>query len=195
MIFILSQRNIICIKCEKSEHLSQDCTEVPLPHLKQAVLQNIILSDRNALLSLPSSIRSLISVTISFTSAALRVDSHSVTFEFSDLNVDVEEAQSINALIEEGSDLNKRSHVEETTESLLVSAVESHSDVAQRQSLMFQMNVSQISTDHSKKKDQKCTGKSAAIASLIDLMNETTDFMKKQVSVRQLLKTQKVNIT
>ena len=197
MIFIPDQRNIVCIKCEKSEHLSQDCTEVPLPHLKQAVLQNIILSDRNALLSLPSSIRSLTSVTINSASAlpALRVDSHSVTFEFSDLNVGVEKAQSIDALIEKGSDLNKRSHVKKTTESSLVSTVEPHSDVAQRQSLMFQVNVPQILTDHSKKKSQKCTEKSAAIALLIDLMNETTDFMKKQVSVRQLLKTQKVNIT
>ena len=60
---------------------------------------------------------------------------------------------------------------------------------------MFQVSVSQLLTDHSKKKSQKCTGKSAAIALLIDLMNETTDFMKKQVSVRQLLKTQKVDIT
>ena len=144
MVFILSQRNIVCIKCEKSEHLSQDCREVPLPHLKQAVLQNIILSDRNALLSLPSSIRSLISVTINsaLTSSALRVDSHSVTFEFSDLNVNADEVQSIDALIEKGSGLNKRSHVKESTQLSLTLTVELQPDISQGQSFMFQTNVS-----------------------------------------------------
>ena len=197
MVFIPGQGNIVCIKCEKSEHLSQKCREMPLPHSEQTVLQNIILSDRNALLSLPSSIRSLISVTINsaLTPPALRVDSHSVTFEFSGLNVDADEVQSIDALIEEGSDLNKRSHVKEPTQLSLILTVELQPDISQGQSLIFQVNVPQLFTDHSKKKSQKCTGKSAAIALLIDLMNETTDFMKKQVSVRQLLKTQKVDIT
>ena len=46
-----------------------------------------------------------------------------------------------------------------------------------------------------RKKGQKCTEKTATITPLVDLMDEETDFMNKPTSVRQLLKTQKVDLT
>ena len=52
----------------------------------------------------------------------------------------------------------------------------------------------QSAESHLKKKEQKCTDKTATITFIVDLMDEETGFLNQSMSVQQLLKTQKIDL-
>lgn len=63
------------------------------------------------------------------------------------------------------------------------------------QGFLFQGAPVQNENERPKKKGQKCTGKAATIAPLVGLIDEDTGFVDKPTSVRQLLKSQKIDMT
>lgn len=79
---------------------------------------------------------------------------------------------------------------------LTVNLTAFHSAVLSDQNFVFQgMSSVWIKTEHPKKKEIKRTEKTVIIFSLIDMIDEDTEFVNKSMSVRQLLKSQKINMS
>ena len=104
-------------------------------------------------------------------------------------------------LIEEFSDSNKRAHVKKSFISSVASLNKSSQLIFSIQSVIFviQLNAflknSLVEVKRLKKKDQRRIEKAVIMTSLVELLNEENDTINKTISIKQLLKTQKINMS
>ncbi|SLM36249.1 hypothetical protein LPUS_05745 [Lasallia pustulata] len=103
---------------------------------------------------------------------------------------------STEVLLGEGSGQNKHAHVETPAPVTQPVVPPTRSGTAAGQGFAFQgTSDPQGGVERPKKKGQKRTGKAVTINPLVGLINEDTGFVDKPTSVRQLLRSQKVDMT
>ena len=119
------------------------------------------------------------------------------------------DVKHVEIMLGKGSDSNKRAHREKFIKSSMQTQQNSEAECTpnSQQPSAFQSEFSmgqpfffqgipamQPAKPHPKKKEQKCTDKTAMITPIVDLMNKETGFLNQPMSVQQLLKTQKIDL-
>ncbi|SLM39631.1 Zinc finger, CCHC-type [Lasallia pustulata] len=219
MIFSPGSGVTVCIRCGEEGHISINCFNPGLSQNEQSILRSLVLGDRTRPTPGPSTAGPpTLATTDSNPTPVLQpappalpaVSVQSITYGMADLGVlGIKSSQkgngspgtsrnvnSTEVLLGEGSGRNKRAHVE--TPALVTQPVvpPARPGTAAGQGFAFQgMPDPQGGVERPKKKGQKRTGKAATINPLVELINEDTGFVDKPTSVRQLLRSQKVDMT
>ncbi|KAA6409290.1 MAG: hypothetical protein FRX48_06843 [Lasallia pustulata] len=196
----------MCIRCEEEGHLSRNCGGQALSRSEQNVLRTLVPGDRERLMD--NSVAG--PLTPAITNTVLRpppppvsVGVHSITYGTKGLHLASSTVGSTEAFLSEGSGPNKRPHLDEPTSSPVptssrptVNPGAFRPGAPVSQGFFFQgMPTVQNENERPKKKGQKRIEKAATIAPLVSLMDEDTGLMDKPTSVRQLLKSQKIDMT
>ena len=188
---------VLCVKCGETGHVSRYCSTTPLPAWEQAHLRSIVFggSPQANLASVGfsddsapyGSVPLTPSTSTSSSTTSASVPSSSVTFGFALLPKPVTQAaevHSVDALLGEGA--TKRSRTEAAV--VVPPAVPEASTNAP---LTFQAPA----TNRQKKKGVKKVGKKAEPQPLIGLFNDLTGNYDKPISIRSLLRSNKIDMS
>ena len=198
----------VYIRCGEDGHISRNCINLPLSRNEQHTLRTMILGNRDQYPGFPRpAITGTGPLMPATTNDALpsrppTVGVHSMTYGMAGLQATSRNVNSTEAFLGEGSGPNKRPHVEEAIPPIVplasrppVPPATFQPGTSTNQGFFFPGIPVQKENERPKKKGQKRTGKAATIAPLVGLIDEDTGFVDKPTSVRQLLKSQKIDMT
>ena len=198
--FVPGRGKIVCINCGEPGHLGRDCSNKALSSEERTVLRGLVLFDRS--MERPRAFSSSGESTPSSTRfVGSSANAHSVTYGVSSMSLIGPISNSAEVLIRESSGPNKTAHVEEPSTPPVAPplrptqpAVPPQPTNLPTQSNTFPSNLP-AEAERPKKKGQRRTGKAATMAPLVGLLNEENDTINKTTSIRQILKSQKVNMS
>ena len=196
-VFVPGRGVLVCIKCGEDGHISYNCSNPELSRGEQSILRDMVLGGRERLPYRPAM---ALTAPVAPAAAALPVapataGAHSVTYGLAIPRPQpaVRTAHSAEAFIGKGSGPNKRAHIEDVADPVVPPAA-FRPTASTARDLPQDIPV-QEEDECPKRKGQKRAGKVATIAPLVSLINDETGAMDKPTSVRQLLKSQKIDMT
>ena len=176
----------MCIKCGEDGHISYNCGNVGLSGEKQGVLRDIVLGSRDHMPFRPAGTAPPTAPAVAPAPPVgpATAEARSVTYG---------PANFAETLIGKGSGPNKRVHIEEEDPVATPAAAFRPTASTVREP---PVDAPLLEEDEwPKKKGRRLVGKVATFAPLVGLINDETGGMDKPTSVRQLLKSQKIDMT
>ena len=206
----------VCIKCGEEGHISKGCDNKPMARWEQDVIRGLVMPNRDTGANPFSSNTSRNSFTSGGRDTPATASTKSITYGIAGIdmtgnaNRGSPDVKHVEVMLGEGSGPNKRAHRDESIESNTQTQQNSGAERTPNpqqppafqpgsstgQPFFFQgIPAMPPAEPRPKKKGQKRTGKTATITPIVGLMDEETGFLDRPMSVRQLLKTQKVDLT
>ena len=199
LIYIPSRNGVLYVDCGEIGHVKKFCTNTKLSFWKKSQLAIIIFPDTHGpsyntanyalafYITEPASPVVTPTTTISnFTPSLSSVNLLSYRYS---LLKPLAKSYSAEAFLKKGSAPNKRAHIKQPD---ISSVPLNTASEAPRHGPSF---VFPSEADRPKRKGRKTAGKQAVIAPLVNIINEKTGYIDQQTSIRNLLKSQKIDLT